>query len=133
MMAKHYIDAHDPPPANVVKGISVYYGGKEHILYLNLVLSEGLEMHLIQNENTAIELSYPAEDKVVFSLRENLIHFIVISAHGNEGQAQAQGGLIRTDSVRYPWLPAFDGIRVSRMSEEEYKESWLSKSVFFMG
>ncbi len=129
MMAKHYIESHDPPPVNVVKGISVYHGGREHVLYLNLVLSEGLELHLIQNERPLIELSYPAEDKVVFSLRENLIHFIVISSQG-PGQ---QGVLLKTDSVTYPWLPSFDGIRVSRMSEEEYKESWLTRSIFFTG
>jgi hypothetical protein len=79
-MAKHYIESHDPPPANAIKGISVYHGCKEHILYLNLVLSQGLELHLIQNERPLIELSYAAEDKVVFSMRDNLIHFIVISS-----------------------------------------------------
>lgn len=127
MMAKLYIEAHDPP-VKVFKGISVYHGGKEHILYSTLVLSEGLEVNLVQDDTTVIELSYPVDDKVVFSLRENLIHFIVIS----EG-IQEQHSLIKTDSIRYPWLPSFDGVRVSRMSEEEYKESWLSKSVFFTG
>lgn len=129
MMAKLYIEANDPP-VKIIKGISVYYGGKEHVLYSTVVLSEGLEVHFIQDDNAVIELSYPAEDKVVFSLRENLIHFIVISSNGDE---QGQGGLIKTDSIRYPWLPSFDGVRVSRMSEEEYKESWLSKSIFFTG
>lgn len=129
MMAKLYIEANDPP-VKIIKGISVYYGGKEHVLYSTVVLSEGLEVHFIQDDNAVIELSYPAEDKVVFSLRENLIHFIVISSNSDE---QGQGGLIKTDSIRYPWLPSFDGVRVSRMSEEEYKESWLSKSIFFTG
>jgi len=138
MMAKLYIESHDPPPVIVVKGITVYYAGKEHTLYSTVVLSEGLEVYLIQDENTAIELSYPAEDKVVFSLRENLIHFIVISEAMHEGQQKQEGqkSLIKTDSIRYPWIPSFDGVRVSRMSEEEYKEykeTWLSRSIFFTG
>ena len=132
MMAKLYIEAHDPP-VNIIKGISVYHGGKEHVLYSTVVLSEGLELHLIQSEQTLIELSYPADDKVVFSLRENLIHFIVINAEGYEEHTVKKDELIKTDSVRYPWISSYDGIRVSRMSEEEYKESWLSKSVFFTG
>jgi len=120
MMAKHYIDSHNPPIITM-KGISVYYSGKENILYSNLALSDGLELHFIDNVNPYIELSYPIDHKVVFSIRENLIHFIVI------GESEEKDKILtKTETIKYPWLPTFNGIRVSRMTEDEYKESQLS-------
>jgi hypothetical protein len=120
MMAKHYIDSHNPPIIPM-KGISVYYSGKENILYSNLALSDGLELHFIDDVNPYIELSYPIDHKVVFSIRENLIHFIVI------GESEEKDKILtKTETIKYPWLPTFNGIRVSRMTEDEYKESQLS-------
>jgi IMP cyclohydrolase len=127
MMSKYYIDSHDPPPLRVVKGISVYYEGKVHILYSNVVLSDGIEIHAIEDD---IELSYPADDKVMFSLRENLVHFIVIGDHEKKEVATKTGAMIKTDSVKYPWRSEYDGIRVSRMTEEEYKDTMVSRSMF---
>lgn len=127
MMAKHYIDSHDPP-INVVKGISVYYEGKENILYSNLALSDGLELHFINDENPHIELSYPIDHKVVFSIRENLIHFIVI------GESEEKDKILtKTETIRYPWLPTFNGIRVSKITEDEYKESQGASWTNFLG
>ena len=132
MMSKYYIDSHDPPPLRVVKGISVYYEGKVYVLYSNAVLSDGIEIHATEDD---IELSYPADDKVMFSLRENLVHFIIIGAHNvDEKQNMSKKApMIKTESVKYPWRQEYDGIRVSRMSEEEYKDSWYSRSIFSMG
>jgi len=132
MMSKYYIDSHDPPPLRVVKGISVYYGGKVYILYSNLVLSDGIEIHATDDD---IELSYPADDKVVFSLKENLVHFILISPLGDDEKQNVprKAPMIKTESVKYPWRSEYDGIRVSKMTEEEYKESWHSRSMFSMG
>ena len=130
MMSKYYIDSHDPPPLRVVKGISIYYEGKVHTLYSNLMLSDGIEIHATEDN---IELSYPADNKVMFSLRENLVHFIVISSLSDLGQkSPKKGSMIKTESVKYPWRSEYDGIRVSKMTEEEYKETWLSRSVFYM-
>lgn len=125
MVSKMYIDSYDPP-VKIVKGISVYYGAKEHILYSNLVLSEGIEIHATEND---IDLSYPADDKVLFSLKDNIVHFIVI----NSLEPYNKEGLIKTESVKYPWRSEYCGIQISRISEEEYKESWLHRSVFFTG
>jgi hypothetical protein len=131
MMSKYYIDSHDPPPLRVKQGISVYYEGKVHSLYSNLMLSDGIEINATEDD---IELSYPADDKVMFSLRENLVHFIVISSLDDLGQkSPKKSPMIKTESVKYPWRPEYDGIRVSRMSEEEYKDTWLSRSVFSIG
>lgn len=125
MVSKMYIDSHDPP-VKIVKGISVYYAAKEHILYSNLVLSDGIEIHATEND---IELSYPADDKVLFSMRDNIVHFIVI----NSLEPYNKEGLIKTESVKYPWRSEYCGIQISRISEEEYKESWLHRTVFFTG
>ena len=129
MVSKYYIDAHDPPPLKVVKGISVYFEGKVYILYSNQVLTDGIEIHASDDD---IELSYPADDKVVFSMRDNIVHFIVIDAINDIGR-QGKSPMIKTESVKYPWRQEYDGIRVSRMSEEEYKDTMVSRSMFSMG
>jgi hypothetical protein len=129
MVSKYYIDSHDPPPLRIVKGISVYFEGKVYILYSNQVLSDGIEIHATDDD---IELSYPAENKVVFSMRDNIVHFIVIDAINDIGH-QGKSPMIKTESVKYPWRSEYDGIRVSRMTEEEYKDTMVSRSMFSMG
>jgi hypothetical protein len=129
MVSKYYIDSHDPPPLRVVKGISVYFEGKVYILYSNQVLSDGIEIHATDDD---IELSYPADNKVVFSMRDNIVHFIVIDAINDIG-CQGKSPMIKTESVKYPWRSEYDGIRVSRMTEEEYKDTMVSRSMFSMG
>jgi len=129
MVSKYYIDSHDPPPLKIVKGISVYFEGKVYILYSNQVLSDGIEIHATDDD---IELSYPADNKVVFSMRDNIVHFIVIDAINDIGR-QGKPPMIKTESVKYPWRSEYDGIRVSRMTEEEYKDTLVSRSLFSMG
>jgi len=129
MVSKYYIDSHDPPPLRIVKGISVYFEGNVYILYSNQVLSDGIEIHATDDD---IELSYPAENKVVFSMRDNIVHFIVIDAIDDIGR-QGKSPMIKTESVKYPWRSEYDGIRVSRMTEEEYKDTMVSRSLFSMG
>jgi len=126
MVSKYYIDSHDPPPLRIVKGISVYFEGKVYILYSNQVLSDCIEIHVIDDD---IELSYPVDNKVVFSMRDNIVHFIVIDAINDIGR-QGKVPMIKTESVKYPWRPEYDGIRVSRMTEEEYKDTMVSRSMF---
>lgn len=116
MISKMYIDSFDPPVKHV-KGISVYYGSREHILYSNLVLSEGIEIQLVEDVNPYIELSYPLDLKIAFSLKENALHFLII------GESEERDTILRkTDTVKYPWLPSFSGIKVSRITGDEYKE-----------
>uniref|UniRef100_A0A6C0ANB6 Uncharacterized protein n=1 Tax=viral metagenome TaxID=1070528 RepID=A0A6C0ANB6_9ZZZZ len=158
-MAKYYIDSHNPP-AKVAKGITVFYGNKEHELYSNLVLSDSIELQHVKNTNPYIELSYPIDDRVVFLLRDNLLHFIIISENNlpvaNDsaeisvhlpGKVQSRNfrlvtqmpgankteSLIKTESVKYPWHSSFNGIRVSIMTEDEYKENWLINPQFCIG
>jgi hypothetical protein len=129
MVSKYYIDSHDPPPLRIVKGISVYFEGKVYILYSNQVLSDGIEIHATDDD---IELSYPVDNKVVFSMRDNIVHFIVIDAINDIGR-QGKVPMIKTESVKYPWRSEYDGIRVSRMTEDEYKDTMVSRSMFSMG
>lgn len=116
MMAKYYIDSHDSP-INIAKGISVFYGNKEHILYSNVVLSEDIEIQLVEDVNPYIELSYPLDLKVVFSLKENILHFIIIGESDKKDTI-----LTKATNVRYPWLPSFTSIKIVRITEDEYKE-----------
>ena len=115
IMAKYYIDSHDSP-INNAKRISVFYGSKEHILYSNLVLSEDIEIQFIEDVNPYIELSYPLDLKVVFSLKENILHFIII------GESDKQNTILtKAANVRYPLLPSLTSIKISRITEDEYK------------
>ena len=128
MVSKYYIDSHDPPPLRIVKGISVYFEGKVYILYSNQVLADGIEIHATDDD---IELSYRADDKVVFSMRDNIVHFIIIGSLGDLGKKETRNApMIKTESVKYPWREEYDGIRVSRMTEEEYKDIMVSRSMF---
>ena len=128
MVSKYYIDSHDPPPLKIVKGISVYFEGKVYILYSNQVLSDGIEIHATDDD---IEISYPADDKVVFSMRDNIVHFIIIGSLSDLGKKETRNApMIKTESVKYPWREEYDGIRVSRMTEEEYKDTMVSRSIF---
>ena len=96
--------------------INVLYEGNEYTLENSLDLPCKLPLSLIYLKNNApsIVLTYPAEDKVLFSLRGNRLHFIVLIGDESRGKKA---------NTSYPWLSNLDGIRVSRLSEEEYKDS----------
>lgn len=94
--------------------IGVIYNDEVYSLENTLNLPEPpLSLIYLKGKNPSIVLTYDAEDRVVFSLKGNRLHFIVLTS------GQAHG---KKESISYPWLSNLDGIRVSRMSEDEYKD-----------
>ena len=98
--------------------INVLYEGNDYTLMNSLDLPCKVPLSLIYLKNNApsIVLTYDAEDKVVFSLKGNMLHFIILIGEESRGKKA---------HTSYPWLSNLDGIRVSRLSEEEYKEAKL--------
>jgi hypothetical protein len=95
--------------------INVIYEGNDYTLENSLELSSKLPLSLMymKNNSPSIVLRYPAEDRVLFSLKSNRLHFIILIGDNSRGKEA---------HTSYPWLSNLDGIRVSRLSEEEYKE-----------
>ena len=98
--------------------IKVLYNGSEFTLEASLDLPCELPLSLIylKNNTPSIVLKYDSEDKVLFSLRGNLLHFIILKSDESRGKEA---------HTSYPWLSNLDGIRVSRITEEEYKDAKL--------
>lgn len=98
--------------------INVLYEGNDYTLENSLDLPCKVPLSLIYLKNNApsIVLTYDSEDKVVFSLKGNMLHFIILIGEESKGKKA---------NTSYPWLSNLDGIRVSRLSEEEYKEAKL--------
>lgn len=98
--------------------IKVFYNGSEYSLetFLDLPCETPLSLVYLKGNRPRIMLNYDSDDTVAFSLRSNILHFIVIKGSENKGK--------RT-STNYPWIPTIDGIRVSRITEEEYKDAKL--------
>jgi hypothetical protein len=98
--------------------INVLYNGSEFTLEtsLNLPCETPLSLIYLKNDTPSIILKYDSDDEVVFSLRGNRLHFIILKADKNRGKEA---------HTSYPWLSNLDGIRVSRITREEYKDAKL--------
>lgn len=98
--------------------IKVFYNGSEYSLetLLDLPCETPLSLVYLKGNRPRIMLNYDSDDTIAFSLRSNILHFILIKGTENKGK--------RT-STNYPWIPTIDGIRVSRITEEEYKDAKL--------
>jgi hypothetical protein len=98
--------------------INVLYNGTEYILEnsLDLPSKPPLSLRYVKDNLPRIVLTYDAEDKVVFSVMGNSLHFIIIIGDESRGSE---------DSTSYPWLTKLNGIKVSRITEDEYKEKKL--------
>ena len=114
-LAKLYSSEENPDGNSKIK---VFYDGSEYSLdtFLDLPCETPLSLVYLKGTRPRIMLNYDSDDTIAFSLRSNILHFILIKGTENKGK--------RT-STNYPWIPTIDGIRVSRITEDEYKDAKL--------
>ena len=134
--AKEYISSFDS--SNSSK-IPVYCDGTEYTLSSNVSFTHydnTIHLEYIQKDHPYILLSYSSEDRVIISLMSKTVHFIVIGS--GEGTSTAAGtGLnqcTKKQTLEYPWLKEFSAVRITKVSEEEYrnnKDDILSRYMFF--
>ena len=118
-MAKLYNDTFNseaPVRPEQDSTINVVYEGVDYTLENSLDLPSNLSLIYSKNNSSSIVLTYDAEDKVVFSLKGNMLHFIILIGEESRGK-KAQ--------TSYPWLSNLDGVIVSRLTENEYNEAKL--------
>ena len=136
--AKEYISSFDS--TNTEK-IPVFCDGTEYVLSSNVSFThydKTIHLEYIQKDHPYILLSYCSEDRVIISLMSKTVHFIVIGSGTAASVATAAGtGLnqcTRKQTLEYPWLKEFSAVRITKVSEEEYrnnKDDILSRYMFF--
>lgn len=112
-LAKYFIDDTSKQDLDI---ITVIFNDDVYLLEntLHIPCETPLVLIYSKENNPKIILTHDANDRVVFSLRGNMLHFIILKGDTNEG---------KRESTSYPWLSNLDGIRISRLTEEEYKET----------
>ena len=95
--------------------IKVLFQDTEYTLENSLDISSQPPLSLIylKQNKPSIVLTYDDEDRVLFSLKGNMLHFILLKGDESKGKKA---------HISYPWLSNLNGIRVSRLTEDEYKE-----------
>ena len=112
-LAKYYINDTSKKDLDI---ITVIFNDDVYLLEntLDIPCETPLRLSYFKENNPNITLTHDANDRVVFSLRGNMLHFIILKGDTNEG---------KKEFTSYPWLSNLDGIRISRLTEEEYKET----------
>jgi hypothetical protein len=107
--------------------IYVHHGDNVHILDVGSRFfypgDDAIELYYVNKDN--VELSYDLKDRVVISTVDTMVHFIIIKG--------SDYGL-NQNILKYPWLPEFNSIRITNLTENEYRntrEEVLSRYMFF--
>jgi hypothetical protein len=126
ILAKHYNEKFDTKKND--DSVNLYYGESvdklevgKRFFYPN---DDGIELYYKNNDN--LELTYDSEYRVVISTADNFVHFMIIYSEGSSG--------IKRAVLNYPWLPQFNGIRLSKLSEDEYlssRDEILTRLMYF--
>jgi hypothetical protein len=126
ILAKHYNEKFDTKKDD--GSINLYYGESADKLDVGKRFfypdDDGIELYYKNNDN--LELTYDSEYRVVISTADNLVHFMIIYSEGNSG--------IKRSLLNYPLLPQFNGIRLSKLSEDEYlssRDEVLTRFMYF--
>lgn len=127
ILAKHYNEKFDTKKND--DSINLYYGERADKLEVGKRFfypeDDGIELYYKNVDN--LELSYDSEDRVVISTADGIVHFMVIYSEGG-------GGGIKRAVLNYPWLPQFNGIRLSKLNEDEYlssRDEVLTRLMYF--
>jgi hypothetical protein len=126
ILAKHYNEKFDTKKND--DSINLYYGESVDKLEVGKRFfypdDDGIELYYKNNDN--LELTYDSEYRVVISTADNFVHFMNIYSEGSSG--------IKRAVLNYPWLPQFNGIRLSKLSEDEYlssRDEVLTRLMYF--
>jgi len=126
ILAKHYNEKFDTKKDD--DSINLYYGERADKLDVGKRFfypdDDGIELYYKNTGN--LELTYDSEYRVVISTADNFVHFMIIYSEGSSG--------IKTAVLNYPWLPQFNGIRLSKLSEDEYlssRDEVLTRLMYF--
>jgi hypothetical protein len=126
ILAKHYNEKFDTKKDD--DSINLYYGERADKLDVGKRFfypdDDGIELYYKNTGN--LELTYDSEYRVVISTADNLVHFMIIYSEGSSG--------IKRAVLNYPWLPQFNGIRLSKLSEDEYlssRDEVLTRLMYF--
>jgi hypothetical protein len=126
ILAKHYNEKFDTKKDD--DSINLYYGERADKLDVGNRFfypdDDGIELYYKNTGN--LELAYDSEYRVVISTADNLVHFMIIYSEGSSG--------IKRAVLNYPWLPQFNGIRLSKLSEDEYlssRDEVLTRLMYF--
>ena len=126
ILAKHYNEKFDTKKND--DSVNLYYGESVDKLEVGKRFfypdDDGIELYYKNNDN--LELTYDSEYRVVISTADNFVHFMNIYSEGSSG--------IKRAVLNYPWLPQFNGIRLSKLSEDEYlssRDEVLTRLMYF--
>jgi len=128
--AKEYISTFDSTDTNK---IPVYCDGIEYTISISTPFTyhdKTIELQYIQKDYPYILLSYCSEDRVIISLTGKTVHFIVISSSAGTGLNHCN----KKQTLEYPWLKEFSAVRITRTTEEDYRDNRddiLSRYMFF--
>ena len=127
ILAKHYNEKFDTKKDD--DSINLYYGERADKLDVGKRFfypdDDGIELYYKNIGN--LELTYDSEYRVVISTADNLVHFMIIYSEANRDG-------IKRSLLNYPWLPQFNGIRLSKLSEDEYlssRDEVLTRLMYF--
>jgi hypothetical protein len=127
ILAKHYNEKFDTKKND--DSINLYYGESVEKLDVGkrFFYPEDDVIELFYKNNDNLELSYDSEHRVVISTADSMVHFMIISPEGGSGG-------IKRSMLNYPWLPQFNGIRISKFTEDEYlstRDEVLTRLMYF--